>query len=215
MPGGRRLRDAATLVACTSGFVVTASLAAREGVGGSERAAFRAVNGLSLDHRAVWVPMQYGTFATVPALAALAFARKRPRLGTGLLLAGTGAYALAKVTKRCVGRGRPVTELEDVVIRGKEEGDLGFPSGHAAVSAALTAAASPFVSPPVRAFAIGLAGFVSFARLHVGAHLPLDVIGGACMGVAIGAAVNLALGVDGRLVLPQPVGRRTATASTS
>jgi membrane-associated phospholipid phosphatase len=82
-----------------------------------------------------------------------------------------------------------------VAIRGKEEGDLGFPSGHAAVSAALTTAAAPFVSPPVRVVAAGLAGYVSFARVHVGAHLPLDVIGGACMGVAVASAVNLMLGL--------------------
>ena len=193
----RRLRDVALLVSGASGFMVTAVMATREGIHGWERAAFHAANDLSsLDDRAVWVPMQFGTFGTVPVLAGLAFARKRPRLGSGLLLAGTSAYVLAKVTKRYVGRGRPATELEDVTIRGKEEGDLGFPSGHAAVSAALTTAAAPFVPPPVRALVAGLAGFVSFARVHVGAHLPLDVIGGACMGVAIGAAVNLALGVD-------------------
>jgi membrane-associated phospholipid phosphatase len=128
----RRLRDAALLVAGSSGFVVTAALAARGGVDDRERTAFHAANGLSmLDYRAVWVPMQYGTFGTVPALAGVAFARKRPRLGVGLLLAGTSAYVLAKVTKRFVGRGRPATELQDVTIRGKEEGDLGFPSGHA------------------------------------------------------------------------------------
>jgi membrane-associated phospholipid phosphatase len=194
----RRLRDAALLVAGSSGFVVTAALAARGGVDDLERTAFHAANGLSmLDYPAVWVPMQYGTFGTVPALAGVAFARKRPRLGVGLLLAGTSAYVLAKVTKRFVGRGRPATELEDVTIRGKEEGDLGFPSGHAAVSAALTTAAVPFVPPPIRVLAAGFAGFVSFARVHVGAHLPLDVVGGACLGVAVGSAVHLALGVDG------------------
>ena len=185
------------LIAGASGFAVTAVMA-RGGIGERERAAFHAVNDLSsLDDRAVWVPMQYGTFATVPALAGLAFARKRPRLGAGLLIGGTSAYVLAKVAKRYVGRGRPAAELQDVTIRGTEEGDLGFPSGHAAVSAALTTAAAPFVSSPVRACAVGLAGYVSFARIHVGAHLPLDVIGGACMGVAIGAAINLALRVDG------------------
>ncbi len=184
-------------MAGSSGFALTAIVAARGGIDERERVAFRAANDVSLDYRAVWIPMQYGTFGTVPALAGLAFARRRTRLATGLLLAGTSAYALAKVAKRSVGRGRPATELDDVVIRGKEKGDLGFPSGHAAVSAALTTAAAPFLSGPIRVLAAGLAGFVSFARIHVGAHLPLDVIGGACMGVAVASAVDLALGVDG------------------
>jgi membrane-associated phospholipid phosphatase len=197
MHRSRRARDVALLVSGASGFAVTAVMAARDGIDERERAVFHAVNDLSsLDYRAMWVPMQYGTFATVPALAGLAFARKRRRLGMGLLLGGASAYVLAKGAKRYVGRGRPATELEDVTIRGKEEGDLGFPSGHAAVSAALTTAAASFVSPRVRVLAAGLAGFVSLARVHIGAHLPLDVVGGACMGVAVGSAVNLALGVD-------------------
>jgi undecaprenyl-diphosphatase len=185
------------LVAGSSGFALTAIVAAPGEINERERVAFRAANGASLDYRAVWVPMQYGTFATVPVLAGLAFVRRRPRIGAGLLLAGTSAYALAKVAKRYVGRGRPATELDDVIIRGKEEGDLGFPSGHAAVSAALTTAAAPFLPAPISTAAAGLATFVSFARVHVGAHLPLDVAGGACLGVALGSAVNLALGMDG------------------
>jgi membrane-associated phospholipid phosphatase len=195
----RRLRDVVLLVSGGCGFVITAVLASRDGIQDRDRAIFHAANDLSqLDYHAVWVPMQYGTFGTVFAVAGLALMRKRPRLAAGLLLGGTSAYALAKVSKRYVGRGRPASELEDATIRGKEEGDLGFPSGHAAVSAALTTAAAPFVSTPVRVLAAGLAAFVSFARVHVGAHLPLDVAGGVCMGVAVASAVNLALGVDDR-----------------
>jgi undecaprenyl-diphosphatase len=194
----RRLRDVVLLVCGASGFAVTAIVASRDGIDERERALFHAVNDLSgLPHRAVWVPMQYGTFGTVFAVAGVAMAKRRQRLAAGLLLGGTSAYVLAKATKRSVSRGRPANELEGVTIRGKEEGDLGFPSGHAAVSTALTTAAAPFVSTPVGALAAGLAAFVSFARVHVGAHLPLDVAGGACMGLAVSSAVNLALGVDG------------------
>lgn len=182
---------------------MTAVIAARDGIGQAERLAFHAANDVqALDYRAVWVPMQFGTLATVPSVACLAFARRHPRLGAGLLFGGLSAYVVAKATKRSVGRGRPATELKDVTIRGKEEGDLGFPSGHAAVSAALATAAAPFVPGPVRVLAAGLACFVSFARVQVGAHLPLDVIGGACLGVAVASAINLVLGVDDVLVSP-------------
>ena len=90
-----------------------------------------------------------------------------------------------------------MTELEDVVIRGKEEGDLGLPFGHAAVSAALSTAAAPFLPAPIR-MARRRTGHVRVVRARPrGAHLPLDVAGGACLGVAIGSAVNLVLGMDG------------------
>jgi membrane-associated phospholipid phosphatase len=193
----RRLRDVFLLACGASGFAMTAIVASRDGIDDRERALFHAANDLSgVPYRTVWAPMQYGTFGTVFAAAGTALVKRRPRLAAGLLLSGTSAYVLAKATKRSVGRGRPANELEDVTIRGKEEGDLGFPSGHAAVSAALTTAAAPFVPTPVRALAAGLAAFVSFARVHVGAHLPLDVAGGTCMGLAVSSAVNLALGVD-------------------
>jgi membrane-associated phospholipid phosphatase len=36
---------------------------------------------------------------------------------------------------------------------------------------------------------------VFFTRMYVGAHLPLDMVGGAALGLAVGAAVRLLLGV--------------------
>ena len=40
-----------------------------------------------------------------------------------------------------------------------------------------------------------LAGTVGFARVHVGAHFPLDVVAGAALGYGLGWLWNLAVGV--------------------
>ncbi len=155
---------------------------------------FRTANGLPGElYRAVWVPMQYGTFGTVPAAAVVALARRRPRLSLAIASAGTSAWILAKAAKPIVDRGRPASVLDGVHLRGAEEGDRGFPSGHAAVSAALTTVAWPYLSNGWRAWLVALAAFVPFARMYVGAHLPLDVVGGSGLGLAIGSAVNLAI----------------------
>jgi len=130
------------------GVVLAAAGAlARGGVSDVEARVFRWANELpDAAFRAIWVPMQYGTFATIPGLAATALARRRPRLALALGAAGTAAWLLAKAVKPAVGRGRPGSTITGVHLRGTEEGDLGFPSGHAAVSAALTVVARPYAS---------------------------------------------------------------------
>jgi membrane-associated phospholipid phosphatase len=195
---GRRRRD---LLGLFGGLVVlvASGAIARRGVGRAEDRVFRVVNRLSdRAFGSIWLPMQYGTFGTAPALSALALARRRPRLAVALLASGSLAWVLAKAAKPIVARGRPGTTVEDAVIRGKEEGDQGFPSGHAAVSAALTTVLVPYASEGGGALSRVLAGFVPLARVYVGAHLPLDSMGGSALGLAVGCAVNLGLGVPDR-----------------
>jgi undecaprenyl-diphosphatase len=36
-----------------------------------------------------------------------------------------------------------------------------------------------------------LTGLVPFGRMYVGAHLPLDLVGGSALGLALGSTVNL------------------------
>ena len=43
-----------------------------------------------------------------------------------------------------------------------------------------------------------LAVAVCLARVYVGAHLPLDIVGGAALGLAVGGAVRLMLGHPAR-----------------
>jgi membrane-associated phospholipid phosphatase len=130
----------------------------------------------------------------VPAVAAVAAALRRRRLAAAALLAGAGVYVLAKVVKGIVVRGRPDGLLEDVVIRGDAAHGRGFVSGHAAVVVALVAVAWPWLGPRGRIVCVALAVAVCWARVYVGSHLPLDVVGGAGLGLAVAGIVLLLLG---------------------
>lgn len=178
-----------------AGVVVAVSTAsARRGVSAGERQLFRAVNTLpDAAYPVVWLPMQYGTYGTAPVVAAVALARGDRRLALTLLTGGTVAWIAAKAVKPLASRGRPHDTLPDVRLLGKITGDRGFPSGHAAVSAALTVAAWPCISSRRRRQLLVLASFVPSARVYVGAHLPLDVIGGSALGVAVGCVADLVL----------------------
>ncbi len=196
----RRISDAARLLAGLSGLAVTASLARDAEPAEAEVELFRHAQALVPDagFPAVWVAMQYGTFGTVPALAGLAYRSGRRRLAVGIAVAGTTAWVGAKGVKWVIRRGRPTVLLRDVRLRGKEEGGLGFPSGHAAVSTAMTTVLAPHLGSVGTGCAVGLTAHVGWARMYVGAHMPLDVLGGAALGLAIGGAVNLAVGVEDR-----------------
>jgi undecaprenyl-diphosphatase len=49
-----------------------------------------------------------------------------------------------------------------------------------------------------RPVAWALAGVVALARVYVGAHLPLDVVGGAALGVVVGTLTRWAFGLPDR-----------------
>ena len=166
-------------------------------VPGWEETVFRWVNGLpNVLYPIVWPLMQYGTFITIPSVCVLGLLVKRWRFAIVSLVVGVGIYYLAKAVKLVVDRGRPGAELVgELELRGVGRLGYGFPSGHATVSAALAVIASAYPPPSWGRLSIALAVIVSFGRVYVGAHLPLDVIGGAALGVAVAAAVNLIIGV--------------------
>jgi undecaprenyl-diphosphatase len=176
----------------TLGVAVTAALVRRDAVGPREERAFRAVNELpDRLYLPTWVVMQAGALGAAPVAAVLARAAGRPRLAGKLLADGALAWGLAKVMKRFVQRPRPVVLLPDTCCRGRDASGLGYVSGHAAVVVALAAAALPDLGPGGRCAALAVAPAVGLARMYVGAHLPLDVAGGAALGLAVDAAVSL------------------------
>ena len=173
----------------------------RRSVPDPEAELFRWVNGLPdfLDGP-ISLVMQLGNFLAVPALAVAALvAFRRWRVALDLAISGTAAWLLARVVKESVERGRPGDLLQDVILRDAPSTGLGFVSGHAAVAAALATVVAAYLGARWTVTVIVLAAIVAFARVYVGAHLPLDVVGGAAMGWALGSLVHF-------LVLPEITG---------
>jgi len=177
----------------TAALLVTAAAVRRDHVGPGEDLVFRAVNGLpdSL-YPPAWVVMQLGTLGAAPAAAGVAWLAADGELAARLLVSGTATWALSKLVKQMVRRPRPASLLPGTRCRGREAAGLGYLSGHAGVAVALGAAALPRLGPAGRALALSVIPVVGLTRVYVGAHLPLDVVGGAALGLAVEAAVRLA-----------------------
>ncbi len=177
-----------------AGLLATAGAVHRDRVSVTEARAFRAVNGLpDALYPPAWVIMQLGAFGAVPAAAAAAWRAGDGELAARLLLGGTGAWAMAKLVKQVVRRPRPSDLLPGIHGRGRDAAGLGYLSGHAAVAVALGAAALPRLGPAARGLTLTAIPLVGLTRLYVGAHLPLDIAGGAALGLAADAAAGLAL----------------------
>jgi len=173
-----------------TGLVASGIPVRNDRVGQRETRGFRLVNDLpDAAHPAVWPVMQFGSLAAVPASAALALIAGRRVLAFRLVVAGTAAWAAAKLVKRVRVRGRPARLLAGVHVRGTEVTGGGFVSGHAAVAAALAAAAAPCAAPLRRTLWL-LVPVVGASRVYVGAHLPLDTLGGASLGLTVEAVTS-------------------------
>ena len=200
-PRSARTRGLPDLALVVVGLValVLASLQvdARE-VPGAEATVFGVLNGTTvLPFVVVWPVMQLGNVLVVPTSALVAAGFRQWWLALELLVAGLGTYVAAKVVKGIWPRGRPDDLLADVVVRGAAALGRGFVSGHAATLTALAVVAWPWLSRRGRIVVAVLVTVVCLSRVYVGAHLPLDVLGGAALGLAVAGAVRLVMGHPG------------------
>jgi membrane-associated phospholipid phosphatase len=175
-------------------LLATAGAVHHDRVGPRELRAFRVVNDLpDAAYLPAWAVMQLGAFGAIPAAAATAWLAGDRELAGRLLVGGTGTWALAKAVKQIVRRPRPATLLPGIRRRGRDASGLGYLSGHAGVAVALGAAALPRLGPRGRALALTAIPLVGLTRVYVGAHFPLDIAGGAALGLAVNAAAGTAV----------------------
>jgi undecaprenyl-diphosphatase len=146
------------------------------------------------------VLMQLGNLFVVPVVALIGFfVWRRWRVSIDIAISGVAAWTLARIVKGAIGRGRPGDLLTDVIYRDPAQHGLGFVSGHTAVATAVATVLAAYLGARGTIIAVVLAAVVGISRIYVGAHLPLDVVGGAMMGWAIGSLIHF-------FVLPELTG---------
>jgi|SoiMethySBSTD1v2_1073268.scaffolds.fasta_scaffold314513_2 membrane-associated phospholipid phosphatase len=145
----------------------------------------------------VWAPMQIGSLAGALLIVILIqLVGRNLRLTLAALTAALVAWWAAKGVKGLVARGRPVALLDGVHLHEHASG-LGYVSGHAAVAFALATVVAPSVPSRWRPVVFGGAVVVAVARVYAGAHMPLDTIGGAGLGILAGTLSRWAFGLGG------------------
>jgi membrane-associated phospholipid phosphatase len=183
--------------AASAAVLAGTSAVAAKGVPDWEAEVFRALHEVprSTDYL-LWLPMQLGSAWAPPVVALVGWRVSRSwRPTAGALVAGWGGWWLAKAMKAGVERGRPSAELGDQAVRSTAvtEG-LGFVSGHATVAFACAAVISPYLPARWKTLAWALATTVALSRVVVGAHLPLDVVGGAALGILLASLWHFVVG---------------------
>ncbi len=183
------------------GLLVTRVILADEGIASNDRS----VVGFLSDHRSAGLTdaslaasMMAGgvVLPILVAVFALAMAILRQwRVGAFLVFALAVESASYRTTTLVIHRPRPnVLRLENLPV------DASYPSGHTAASIAVycglallvtSRIASRYVRAAIWIVAVAVPLFVAFGRMYRGMHHPLDVLGGAAVGITALVALVL------------------------
>jgi membrane-associated phospholipid phosphatase len=98
-----------------------------------------------------------------------------------ILLAEVGAHTL----KRLASQARPLTVMPNLDTHGYpvEPAGNAYPSAHTALVVGLACALWPWLRPRQKVVAATLVVLVPLHRVYIGAHWPIDLVGGAAVGV--------------------------------
>ena len=139
--------------------------------------------------------MYLGTYQGAILIMLIALIIKKRHLFYLLLTSSALTWLISDVVKLVVDRVRPSAILHDIITREVNIASYGFPSGHTAMITALTVVIWPYANRKYRRLLILPPILMALARMYVGVHLPLDVVGGLFLGLIIGYFTRLLLGM--------------------
>jgi osmoprotectant transport system substrate-binding protein len=166
-------------------------------VGSVERRVFLSVNGWpDWLYPPMFVFQQAGNLIVVLLIVLLVGSLLRSwRVLVGGAVAVAAKLALEPVVKSIVERERPGTTIGPAaVLRGRVPAHgLSFVSGHVVLTVAMATVLGPHLPRRWRPVPWVVVVLNAVARVYVGAHNPLDVLGGVGLGLLIGGAVSVVL----------------------
>ena len=115
------------------------------------------------------------------------------------------AELMAQLAKYVASQPRPLAVVPGLDSHGypiQPHGNA-YPSAHTAVVVALVAGLWPWTRWPQRVVGVATATLVAFNRLYIGAHWPIDIVGGAAIGM-------LAASITWLLARRWPIHRQSA-----
>jgi undecaprenyl-diphosphatase len=122
------------------------------------------------------------------ALAVLLW--RRPAIFMYVLAGNVLADATSYALRYAIGRDRPPLHFEEPRPLVHVPMNPSLPSGHAATSFAC-ATLLAWLTPLPRVPLFVLATLIAFSRVYDGVHYPLDVVGGAVLGLLVATALRL------------------------
>jgi len=193
----RRRIDVVAVLAGGAVFAVCATIAHNGRVSGPERAVFEAINGLTSAFEQVGNLVQYlGVLAVGPLVVLVALVLRRWRLAAAAALVTVLKLLIERGVWKLVYRERPAITEPNAIVRGSTATTgASFVSGHVILSTGLAWAITPYLHGRWRVVPWIVVGLIAFARIYLGAHNPLDVVGGLSLGLVAGGVANLIVGV--------------------
>jgi undecaprenyl-diphosphatase len=162
---------------------------AMAGVDAAVNAAFEPLRGRPQIDRAAALVSNMADYGLIWVVVAMLKARRRGpqrrRAVVALGTAGVSSLIVSRVVKQAVERQRPDEHLSATV---RVPTSSSFPSGH--TLAAFCTACVLAESDTQRAVYVGFAGAVAASRVHLRAHHPTDVLGGAAIGSVLGLGLR-------------------------